>query len=71
VYPVGSYCTLDYICIRKGPWSKSKPQGDGTWSGTPWSPSRCCYYPAVFFHHLNLNTLSLPQGNVDAKFNKV
>ena len=25
-------------------------------------PLRLCYHPAVFFHHLSLNALSLPQG---------
>jgi hypothetical protein len=29
------------------------------------------YHPAVVFRHLRLNALSLPQGNVGAKFDNV
>jgi hypothetical protein len=42
------------LFIYKHGQLKSKFQNNETWSTAAWSPSRLCYRPTIFFHHLLL-----------------
>ena len=50
---------------------KSKLQYTGTWSAAARQLNRQCYHPAVFFHHLRLVALSLPQRKIRHAFKNV
>ena len=54
--------------IYKADRSTFKFQHAGTWSAAGWQPCCLCYRPAVFFCHLRLIALSIPQSNIGAPF---
>jgi len=57
-------CKSTRICINKGGHLKSKLQHTGIWSAAAWPPLHLCYHPAVFFRHLRVIALSLPQVKI-------
>jgi hypothetical protein len=59
----------NYVCIEGG-LVKSKVQHIGISSALALPPCHLCYYPEVFFHHLSLIVLSLPQGKIWRMFKK-
>jgi hypothetical protein len=54
---------VNYIYTDKPAQLKSKLQHNETGSAAVRTLSRLCYHPAVFFRHLRLVALSLPQNN--------
>lgn len=50
---------------------KFKPEHKWTWLAATWLPCRLCYSSSVFFHHLCLIVLSIPQWNVWQAFKKM
>jgi len=62
---------LHNICIYKPGQLKSRLQHTGTWSAAsgPGLGAKC-FRLSLFFHHLRLTALSLPQGKIGALVNK-
>lgn len=58
---------VTYICVHvcnRKPSLNPNPKHTGTRSAVVWPPSGKCYRPTVFFHHLSLTALSLPQRKI-------
>jgi hypothetical protein len=65
-----SYGQLHNVWMYETVQLTSKLQPTGAWQTAAWPPRRMCYRPPVFFRHLHLVTLSLPQGKKICAFQK-
>jgi hypothetical protein len=63
---IGFRCGRMYIVyiLYKGIQLKTKLHRPGAWSAAGWPPRRVRHRPTVFFHHVRLIALSLPQGKI-------
>jgi hypothetical protein len=61
---------VNCLCICKGAQLKSRVERTETLSAAADRPA-ACHRPAVFFGHVRLVALSLPQGKIDFRFKNI